>query len=146
MTKKQVYYEDVQIGDEIPELVKHPTPRQLVMWAGASGDFYPIHYDRNFAAKEGLPGIIVHGDLTGAFLIQMMTDWIGEWGTFKKLQTSNRGMVFPDEDEFCRGKVSKKYVEAGENFVECEVWAENSKGEKRVVGTTIVTLPSRTCK
>ena len=58
---EQVFYEDVEVGSEIPCLVKHPTPRQLVKWAGASGDYYEIHYDKDFAQANGLPGIIVHG-------------------------------------------------------------------------------------
>lgn len=139
---KQIYYEDVREGIDLPSLVKHPTPRQLVMWAGASGDFYEIHYDKDFAVSQGLPERIVHGELTKAFLAQLMTDWMGEWGTFKKLGTSNRGMLFPNEDVICKGKVTKKYIEEGEHYVECEIWAENSKGEKCVLGAGLVTLPS----
>ena len=90
---EQRYYEDVEVDTYLPSLVKHPTPRQLVMWAGASGDFYEIHYNTDFALSRGLPGIIVHGDLTGAFLAQLLTDWMGEQGTFKKLRTTNRGML-----------------------------------------------------
>ncbi len=49
---KQVFYEDVEVGMEIPPLVKTPSTRQLVMWAGASGDYYEIHYDKDFALKK----------------------------------------------------------------------------------------------
>ncbi|TMC01487.1 MAG: hypothetical protein E6J30_12110 [Chloroflexi bacterium] len=51
----------VKAGEEIPELVKHPTTRQLVQYAGASGDFYEIHYDQDFARGVNLPGVILHG-------------------------------------------------------------------------------------
>jgi hydroxyacyl-ACP dehydratase HTD2-like protein with hotdog domain len=140
---EQVYYEDVEVGNDLPTLVKHPTSRQLVMWAGASGDFYEINYDKDFAQSKGLPSFIVHGDLTAAFLTQLVTDFIGEWGTFKKLHTSNRGMLFPNEDVICQGKVSKKYIENDEHCVECEVWAENNKGEICTLGKVSVTLPSQ---
>ena len=140
---EQPYYEDVEVGTELPTLVKHPKSRQLVMWAGASGDFYEINYDRDFAQSKGLPSFIVHGDLTVAFLTQLVTDWMGEWGTFKKLHTSNRGMLFPNEDVICKGKVSKKYIENDEHYVDCEIWAENSKGEKCTLGKASVTLPAR---
>ena len=140
---KQLYYEDIEVSDEIPTLIKHPTPRQLVMWAGASGDYNPIHYDKDWAISQGLPGIIVHGPLTASFLAQLMTDWIGEGGNLKKLSATNRGILLPSEDMFLRGKVTKKYVENGEHYVECEIWAENSKGEKRVPGSALVTLPTR---
>ena len=140
---KQVYYEDVKEGAELPTMIKHPTPRQLVMWCGVSEDFYEIHYDNDFAVSQGLPGIIVPGDLTGAFLIQLMTDWAGNKGAFKKLSTSNRQVVLPGEDLFCKGKATKKYVENGEHYVECEIWAENAKGERCTTGTALVTLPAR---
>jgi len=140
---KQLYYEDVRVGDEVPTLVKHPTPKQLVMWAGASGDYNPIHYDKDFALSQGLPGIIVHGPLVASFITQLITDWIGELGTIRRLSTTNRRMLMAKEDLFCKGKVTRKYDEKGEHYLECEVWAENSKGEKCVPGTALVTLPAR---
>jgi acyl dehydratase len=140
---KQVYYEDVEVGMELPTLVKTPTPQQLVKWAGASGDFYQIHYDKDFAIKNGLPGIIVHGLLTCAFLGQMLTDWIGEEGTLKKYGVSYRGMHLPYQEIYCKGKVTNKYIQNGDHIVECEIWSENPKGEKCVPGTATVILPSR---
>ena len=55
------------MGAEVPALVKHPTTMQLVKWAGASGDYLQIHYDKDFAQSQGLPGVIVHGWLAGAY-------------------------------------------------------------------------------
>ena len=140
---EQLYYEDVAVGSEIVPLVKQPTTRQLVMWAGASGDYSPIHYDKDFAQSRGLPGVIVHGQLIGSFLGQLMTDWIGEQGVLRKLSCSYRGMNYPGEALICQGKVTKKYVEDGEHYVECSLWVENPKGEKTVSGKAIVILPSR---
>ena len=140
---EQLYYEDVAVGSEITPLVKQPTTRQLVMWAGASGDYYQIHYDKDFAQSRGLPGVIVHGQLAYSFLGQLMTDWIGEQGSLRKLACSYRGMNFPGETLTCKGRVSKKYIEDGEHYVVCNIWAENSKGEKTVSGTAIVILPAR---
>ena len=140
---EQVYYEDVTIGSEIPILTKEPTTRQLVMWAGASGDYYAIHYDQDFARSKGLPGVIVHGQLVASFLGQLITDWLGESGSLRKLACNYRGMNFPGESIICRGKISKKYIENGENYLECSIWAENLKGEKTVTGTAVVTVPAR---
>ena len=139
----QLYYEDVAVGSEIAPLVKQPTTRQLVMWAGASGDYSPIHYDKDFAQSRGLPGVIVHGQLIGSFLGQLMTDWVGEKGMLRKLNCSYRGMNYPGEALTCQGKVTKKYVEGGEHYVECSLWVENPKGEKTVSGKATVILPSR---
>lgn len=140
---KQVYYEDVMVDSEIPPLVKEPTTRQLVMWAGASGDYYAIHYDKDFAQSKGLTGVIVHGQLVASFLGQLITDWIGEQGNLRKLTCNYRGMNFPGEAIVCQGKVSKKYVENGEHYIECNIWAENAKGEKTVTGKAIVIIPAR---
>ncbi|MBF8265321.1 MAG: Acyl dehydratase, partial [Dehalococcoidia bacterium] len=71
---KQIYYEEVEVGAELPPLIKHPTTQQLVKWAGASDDYYQIHYDKDFAMANNLPGVIVHGWLTFSFLGQLVTD------------------------------------------------------------------------
>ena len=140
---EQLYYEDVAVGDKITPLVKQPTTRQLVMWAGASGDYNPIHYDKDFAQSQGLPGVIVHGPLAGCFLGQLITDWIGEQGVVSRFGCSYRGMNFSGETLICRGKVTKKYIEDGKHYVECEIWVENSQKGKTVVGEAVAVLPSR---
>ena len=139
---KQLYYEDVAVGSEITPLVKQPTTRQLVMWAGASGDYYQIHYDKDFAQSQDLPGVIVHGQLVCSFLSQLLTDWMGELGALRKLTCNYRGMNFPGEALICKGKVNKKYVEDGDHCVVCNIWAENMKGEKTVSGRAIIIMPS----
>jgi acyl dehydratase len=139
---KRLCYEDVAVGDEVTPLAKQPTTRQLVMWAGAVGDYMPIHYDKDFAQSRGLSGVIVHGQLVGAFLGQLMTDWIGEKGTLRKLNCSYKGMNYPGEVINLKGKVTKKYVEDGQYCVECSLWAENARGEKTASGTAVVVLPS----
>jgi acyl dehydratase len=138
-----VFYEDIEVDSEIPALVKCPTTMQLVKFAGASGDYYQIHYDKDFAQANGLPGVIVHGWLTLSFLGQMLTDWMGEGGTLTKLGGSYRGMNSVSEEIFCYGKVTRKYVEDNQHFVRVEVWAENPQGERTVSGSAVVMLPSR---
>ena len=140
---EQLYYEDAAVGNEITPLIKQPTARQLVMWAGASGDYNPIHYDKDFAQSRGLPGVIVQGQLIGSFIGQLITDWVGEQGMLRKLDCSYRSMNYPGEAVICKGKVTKKYVDNSEHYVECDIWAENAKGEKTVSGRAIVILPSR---
>ena len=139
----QIYWESLTEGQDLPTLVKHPTTQQLVKWAGASGDYYQIHYDKDVAQMAGLPGVIVHGWLTFSFITQMVTNWMGEEGALKKIGVSYRGMHLPGEDTTCKGKVTKKYIQDGEHFVELEIWAENPKGERTTPGTALVVLPSR---
>jgi acyl dehydratase len=140
---EQVYYEDVNVGDEIPTLVKNCTTQQLVMWATGSGDMYPIHYDKDFAVGSSLPGIIVHGALKNAFLGQMLHDWIGEKGEIKKFNCQYRSMDVPNEDIICRGVVTNKARDGGLNLVELDIWTEKASGEKTSPGKATVVLPSR---
>jgi acyl dehydratase len=124
----------VAAGDELPELVKHPTTRQLVQYAGAQGDFYEIHYDQDYARGVGLPGVILHGLLKAAFLGQLVTDWLGEEGILKTLEVSYRGIDQPGRPYRCRGRVTR--VEGGN--VELEVWGEDEAGQRTTVGSATV--------
>jgi len=140
---EQVYFEDIEVGAEIPPLVKQPSTRQLVLWAGASRDLAEIHYDKDAALAAGLPGVVVHGRLKAAFLGQLMTDWIGEKGVLRKLTCSYRGLDVPGQPIQCKGKVTRKYAEGDACCVECEVWTENAKEERTTIGTAVAVLPSR---
>jgi acyl dehydratase len=139
----QVYWEDVDVGTEVKALEKQPTPQQLVRWAGASGDFYQIHYDKDFALGNQLPGIIVHGALKSAWMGQLLGDWVGEEGKVKTYGICYRGMDVPGDTLTCKGTVTKKYTEGNENLVDCDIWLENSQGEKTTPGTAILVLPSK---
>jgi acyl dehydratase len=139
----QVYFDDVKEGDEIPKLVKNCSTQQLVLWAAGSGDFYQIHYDKDFAQGTGLKGLIVHGALKHAFLGQLVHDWAGDGGRIKKFGCQYRGMDEPNQEIVCRGVVTKKYQQNGDNVVELEVWTENPAGQKTTPGTATVALPSR---
>ena len=140
---ERLFWEDVQEGMEIPPLMKHPTTRQLVQYAGASGDFYEIHYDKDFAQGTGLPGPIIHGALKSAFLAQLITDWIGDHGTLKLLSCQYRGMDVPGDTLVCKGRVTGKAVRDGDHCVDCEIWLENGQGERTTLGSATVVLPSR---
>jgi len=140
---EQLYWEDVQEGTEITPLKKNASTQQLVKWAGASGDFYQIHYDKDFALGNNLPGLIIHGALKSAWLGQLLGDWVGETGKIKSYGCSYRGMDVPNDDLVCSGVVTKKYIEGDEHIVECDIWLANSKGEKTTPGTAVVVLPSK---
>ena len=119
---------------ELPELVKHATTRQLVQYAGASGDFYEIHYDQDYARSVGLPGVILHGLLKAAFLAQLVTDWAGEDGRLQSLEVSYRGLDQPGRDFRCRGRVAS--VENGN--AQLEIWGEDAEGRRTTLGTASV--------
>mgnify|MGYP001463325350 FL=1 len=138
-----LYWEDVAEGQELPQLVKRPSRRQLVMYAGASGDFYEVHYDKDFAIEIGLPGLIVHGALKNAYLAQVITDWMGPEGVMKKLSVKYRGTDVPGDTLTCSGRVTKTYVNGEVHQVDCVLVLSNSNGEETTTGTATVVLPLR---
>ena len=143
MTTKQLTYEDVKEGMEVTPLLKETSPRMSAEWAGASGDYDPIHYDREYAKLRRFDDAVVNGRLKVAWLIQLMTSWIGDEGVLKKLGCQHRGQDIIGDPVKCKGVVTRKYIENGEHLVECEIWTENPKGEKTAPGKATVTLPTR---
>src|SRR5512136_192507 len=139
----QVYFDDVKEGQDIPTLEKTPTNRTLVQWAGASGDFFELHYDKEFAKTMGYPNVLVHGRLEAAYLTQLLTDWAGEKGVVKKMSVQYRGNAFPGQKLLMKGIVTKKYQQGGENLVDLEIFVENPEGKKITPGTAVVALPKK---
>ena len=119
----------LEVGQQLPELVKEPTTRQLVQYAGAQGDFYEIHYDQEYARSVALPGVILHGLLKAAFLGQLVTDWLGEGGRLVTFEVSYRGIDMPGHPYRCRGRITK--LDGGD--VEVEVWGEDESGKRTTV-------------
>jgi acyl dehydratase len=125
----------VSEGQEL-ELLKNPSTRTLVQYAGASGDFYEIHYDQDYARSVGLPGVILHGLLQTAYLGQLVADFAGPKGKIKMLDVSYRGMARPGQPFRARGVVKS----VADHSVELDVWGEDADGKKTVVGSATVEL------
>lgn len=140
---KEIYFEDVNIGDEIPFLIKTITKEQILDYADASGDYNPIHVDEESAKKAGLGGIIAHGLLSFAFVTQLITDWLPDPMNLKKIGVRFSSMVRPGDKLTIKGKLKDKYKRDGLNYVDFEVVSENQKGEKTIVGKATATLPSK---
>ena len=139
----KVYVEDVTVGDELPPLVKGPIRQiQLTRYAGASGDFNPIHQDEEFAREAGMGGVFAHGMLSMGFVAQALTDWAGA-GTVRKLGVRFAALVRLKDVVTCRGRVLAKTSKDDIHDIELEVWAENQKGETVVTGRAVVRVPSR---
>jgi acyl dehydratase len=139
----KIYADDVNVGQALPELVKGPIQQiQLTRYAGASGDFNPIHQDDEFAKAAGMGGVFGHGMLTMGFVAQCVTDWAGA-GSVRKLGVRFQGLVRLKDTITCKGRVLAKSSKDGTHLVELELSAENQKGEKVVTGKATVALPSR---
>jgi hypothetical protein len=149
---EQLLWKDIEPDMEIPAMPKVATTRMLIEWAGASGDFNPIHYDIPFAGAAGIERPIVQGALKRQWLVQLLTDWMGDGGTLRKFSCKYRSVDYPrnmktmtepedGETWLCKGKVKKKYENDGETLVDCVVWVENGSGEKTTEGKATVVLP-----
>jgi acyl dehydratase len=139
----RVYLDDVKVGDELPPLVKGPIQQiQLTRYAGASGDFNPIHQDEEFARAAGMGGVFAHGMLSMGFVAQALTDWAGP-GTVRTLSVRFAALVRLKDTVTCRARVLAKTATGDLHVVEVEVWAENQRGEKVVTGRATLQLPTR---
>jgi acyl dehydratase len=96
---------DLQVGAEIPELRITPDKFLTVRYAGASGDFNPIHIDEEFARAVGLPGRILHGLWTMAQVARAQTEAAGGPEHLKRLSVQFRGMGVPEQEVLVRGTV-----------------------------------------
>ncbi|WP_261553513.1 MaoC/PaaZ C-terminal domain-containing protein [Frankia tisae] len=108
-----VGYDDVEVGTELPERLFPLRRVDLVRYAGASGDFNPIHWSERAAADAGLPGVLAHGMLTMATATRLVTDWAGDPGAVLEVGVKfSSPVVVPDGDEGAsvsvRGVVEKK--------------------------------------
>jgi len=91
---------DVVVGTELPEQVFRVTRADLVRYAGASGDFNPIHWSQRVATSVGLPGVIAHGMFTMALAGRAVTAWAGDPGALVEFQVRfGRPVVVPDDDD-----------------------------------------------
>jgi len=142
----KVYADDVQVGSEMPPLVKPPIQQiQLTRYAGASGDFNPIHQDAAFAKAAGMGDVFAHGMLSMGFLAQSVTDWFGV-GTVRRLGVRFAALVRLGDVVTCKGKVVAKHPPASGRepcLVDLELWAENQNGEKVITGKATAALAPR---
>jgi acyl dehydratase len=88
-------------------------------------------------------GVIVHGLLTAGWMAQMLTDWLPSPMALKKFGVSYRAMARPGDTISCQGMITNKYDKDGEHLVDCEIYAENQRGEKCAIGHATASLPTR---
>ena len=139
----KLYYEDVQVGDAIPKLVKSPVSHlQLVRYAGASGDFNPLHTDPKIGELIGIGGIIAHGMLIMGFVGQLLSDYVGPMA-LRKFGVRFKGMTRLDDVITCTGTITEKYEADGESRIAGKVQATDQNGEVKVAGTFVAAVPRR---
>jgi acyl dehydratase len=130
MTAK-IAYDDVEVGTELPARTFSVTRATLVQYAGASGDFNPIHWNEKFAKEVGLPDVIAHGMFTMAEAIRVVTDWTGDPGAVVEYGVRfTKPVIVPNDDKGAEIEVSAKVAaKLDDNTVRVDLTA-TSAGQK----------------
>lgn len=146
---EQLYGQGVEFGDEIGPLVKTPTAEQvqhfLAVWtrSDASSGMVGRFTDEKTAKSEGLAGPIVPGNMTQAFVAQLVTDWAGPAGRLRSLDVNFRRPARHGDSLKCVGLVTDKREEGVLTVVKLDVYAEDPRGDRPVQGVAEVELPAQ---
>ncbi len=135
LTARQLYFEAVKVGDELPPLVKPPIDRlQIARYVGAAQDWNPLYIDEPHAKNTGFPSALAPGTLAMAFLGELVVDWV-RGARLRKFQARFVKIVWPGDVLTARGRVvDRRFEEGGGYAIDIEVWAENQRGELVVRG------------
>ncbi|MFD3481658.1 MaoC family dehydratase [Streptomyces sp. NPDC058665] len=127
----QIAYDNVEIGTELPAATFPVTRDTLVRYAGASGDFNPIHWNEKFAREVGLPDVIAHGMFTMAEAVRVVTDWVGDPGAVVEYGVRfTKPVVVPNDDKGAVIEVTAKIGDKlDDNRVRVDLTA-TSEGKK----------------
>jgi acyl dehydratase len=141
LTARQLYFEAVKVGDELPPLVKPPVDRlQIARYVAAAQDWSPLYVDEPFARNSGFPSALAPGMLAMGFLAELVVDWV-RGARLRKFQARFVKIVWPGDVLTARGRVNERRFEDGGKYsIDIEVWAENQRGELVVRGVATVQL------
>ena len=127
MGEQKLFFDDVSEGDEAPVVSHVLTRTDLVMYAGASGDFNPMHHDEVKAKEAGLPSVFGHGMFSAGFLARAITDYVGV-GNVRRYKVRFAKQTWPGETFTTKVAVTGKRKE---------------NGEEKVAGSAVAALPTR---
>lgn len=130
-----IVFESLKVGDEVVKLVKPPiTKTQLVRYAGASGDFNPLHTDDEAAKAVGFDGVVAHGMLIMGILTQAVTEWIPR-RQLRKINVRFKGVTRPAAVITVSGQITEKRIETDHGLVTCSIEARDETGDVKVSGS-----------
>jgi acyl dehydratase len=138
----KICFEDVNQGDKAPALSHTLTRTDLVQYAGASGDFNPMHHDDTKAKAAGLPSVFGHGMFSMGLLATALTNHFGI-GNLTEFNVRFAKQTWPDDVLTTEVVVKAKRNEGDKNLVDCDVKVNNQNGEAVVAGEATAALPSR---
>ena len=142
MAEQKLIFDDIKEGDTGPEFTHELTRTDLVMYAGASGDFNPMHHDEVKAQEAGLPSVFGHGMFSAGLLGKALTDYVGV-GNLRRYRVRFTKQTWPGEVLTSKVVVTAKRKEDGANLVDLECSLANADGEVKVAGAASAALPAR---
>jgi len=142
MPENKLYFEDVKEGDTAPVRSHTLTRTDLVKYAGASGDFNPMHHDETRAQASGLPSVFGHGMFSMGFLAAAINDYVGV-GNLTAYSVRFVKQTWPDNVLSTVITVKAKRNEGGQNLIDMDVTLNNQDGDPVVTGEATAALPSR---
>jgi hydroxyacyl-ACP dehydratase HTD2-like protein with hotdog domain len=144
MTDAQVFYDDISVGQQIPELTVTVDETQLFLFSAATYNAHRIHYDKQWARSvEGYDDVLVHGPLQAALLARALGDWIGGRGRLVSFSVQNRAVAYPGEQLIFGGSViGKRITDEGAGLIDLEI-AGRRDSTVLTPGTATVQLPRR---
>lgn len=144
MERKQLYWEDVEVGQEIPTSYSLKLDMtRLCLQVSGTQDYYRVHHDRDFAHAQGVPDPFVNTGFLTAALGRLLTDWIGPEGWIRKFRIEMRKMNLLGDIMTVKGRVTNKYERGGEHYVEADVWCDTDRQGVTTPCKTTLVLPSR---
>jgi acyl dehydratase len=138
-----VYYEDVEIGQEIPAFVRETDFMSWNRYAAVNEEFVYIHMDDEAGKAAGQGAAFGMGNLRWAYVLNALRAWIGDEAEVRELSLQFRAVNHKHDVLRTSGVVTEKKQENGENLVVLEVNVLNQKDEKTAPGRAVVALPSR---
>ncbi len=137
-----VRFEDVELGQTLPELEIELTPTVIISTAIASRDYQDVHHDRDLAQKRGSKDIFMNILTSNGFVGRFVTDWTGPDAVLKRVAIRLGAPNYPYDSMRLTGEVKGKEIVDGEGVVELFVRGANGLGD-HVKGTVLVALPRR---
>src|ERR1700674_1691497 len=142
MAERKLFFDEVKEGDTGPQVSHELTRTDLVMYAGASGDFNPMHHDEVKAKAAGLPSVFGHGMFSAGLLAKAITDFVGI-GNLRSYKVRFVKQTWPGEVLTSQVVVKAKREDAGAKLVDLECTLVNQDGEPKVAGEAVAELPVR---
>ncbi len=139
MSEVRPRFEDLEVGSEAPVVERLLSRTDLVVYAGASGDFNPMHHDEVLATAAGMPSVFGHGMFSMGLLGTALTGWLGA-GSLTRYRVRFSKQTWPGETLRTRVVVTGKRSEGMRRLVELECTLANSAGEVKVVGEATADL------